>query len=134
LHELLYESAKANAVLTLFNTMHCLAGNIIDRTKAILFLVLTRCWHLALSPFPGPATHDAGQEVQVDLVLIVQQNFIVFRLFLVLFQIFCLLLVIGIGAGNTQHGSSHSIAQGVQVCPNGFAADCFKALPNQFSQ
>lgn len=74
------------------------------------FFFLFGCYSL-LSVMPGivvstlaqlhSATHNSGQEIQVDLVLIVQQNITSIGLFLVFFQPFHLLLLLGIRAGNT---------------------------------
>jgi len=84
-HKLLNEGTKPGAILVLFDAMDSFSGHVIDRAEAVPFQIGTRRHHFALRAAQRPAAQDARQEVQVDFILKVEQDFAVFRLFLVLF-------------------------------------------------
>lgn len=131
LHELLYEGAKSDAVLVFFDAVQSMTRHVIDRSEAITLLVDARRHHFALGTPQGPTAQDARQEVEIDFILKVQQDFSFFCLFFVLFQASGLAWVSSIRAGDREHRSQYPVSESPQMNSDGLAAHLLKALPGQ---
>src|SRR5271157_6175052 len=96
--------------------MNGLSRNKADRAKTITFHILSGRHHFALSTLyteersaGGPHAQNARQEVEINFISKEHQQFSVFGLFLVLFQLFDLAPAERIRAGNREHRTQHSI-------------------------